>query len=118
MKLKPNQPIAILAQIETGAFSGERLCTVILANGENYSDIVPAHFCWNLDGEPLTEQTVEAQPGLIAAKFIEFVESPKDVDYDQLIVSVLDVFGDTQIIAVGRSIARPRPLCPVLNKND
>lgn len=118
MKLKPNQPIALVAVIDSGVFSGERSCVVTLANGESYREVVPAHFCWDLEGNPLTEQPTEPVSGLVAVRFIEFAESPERVYYDQLIVSIMNVLGETQTIAVDKSIARPRPLCPVLNKDD
>lgn len=92
--------VALPCKLFPGAFSGERLFEIKLANGDSYSSLAPRHFCWNAAGRLVqeTEPTAETD-GMIAARVVA------ELDDGQVQVEV----PDAEVIAVDRSQVRPRP---------
>ena len=94
--------IALACIISPGAFSGERVFRVKLANSDFYIGISPREFCWNDHGS-LVEKN-EPKPGSeidgkIAARLLRTTED------GQLIVEV----PDGQSIFVDREVVQKRP---------
>jgi hypothetical protein len=99
MKLSEGQPVALECKLSHGAFSGERVFKVKLADGDSYNSLTPYQFCWNDNGclveknEPTTEIS-----GMVAARIVDF-------DDHQVIVEV----PDGEIIAVEHDTVKDRP---------
>lgn len=92
--------VAIPCKLSPGAFSGERIFEVKLANGETYSSLAPRQFCWTSAGKIVSEKEPTATTdGMIAARIVASVEG------DQLQVEV----PDGEVIAVDKSIVQSRP---------
>ena len=92
--------VALNANIEPGAFSGERIFEVILANGEKYRSLAPRQFCWNHQGKLLKEDEPTARiEGMIAARIVDYIED------SQVLVEV----PDGEIIAVDQQSIQSRP---------
>jgi hypothetical protein len=94
------QLVSLKCKVAPGAFSGERIFTVALADGKIYRSLVPRQFCWNAEGRIVTENEPTSEvDGFIAARIIDAD------DADQPIVEV----PNGEIIAVGREIVQKRP---------
>jgi hypothetical protein len=99
MSLSRRQLVALPCKLAPGAFSGERVFEVELADGTKYRSLAPRQFCWvggKLVGEK--EPTGEAA-GLIAAKVVD------ETSDGQVIVEV----PDGEVIAVDAGTVRERP---------
>jgi hypothetical protein len=100
-----NTLVALPCKLSAGAFSGERVIDVKLADGRGYTSVASRHFCWDDsgrlvgEGEPSTEVD-----GMVAARVLE------ELDEDQVAVEIPD--GD--FIAVDRAEVQPRatPIAP------
>lgn len=92
--------VAIPCNISPGAFSGERVFEVQLANGESYTSLAPRQFCWSANGKLVEERepTTKAK-GMIAARIVA------EIDDTQIQIEV----PDGEVIAVDRSQVKPRP---------
>jgi hypothetical protein len=100
MVYSDRQLVAIQCQVEPGGFSGERLFTVQLANGEDYVSVAPRQFCWNSNGNLVAiNEPASKVNGLVAARVLE------ELEHSQVLVEV----PDGQIIAVDRSKVQRRP---------
>ena len=92
--------VALSAYIEPGAFSGERLFEVVMANGEKYRSLAPRQFCWNYQEKLLREDEPTAKiEGMIAARIVDYIEG------SQVLVEV----PDGEIIAVDQESIKSRP---------
>lgn len=98
--------IALDSKISPGAFSGERLFSVRLANDENYVGLAPREFCWNEDdvlvGKNEPEKSIN---GKVAARVV------REVDPEQFVVEV----PDGTCIAVDKKIINARPTSIEIN---
>ena len=93
------QLVAIRCKIAPGAFSGERIFSVNLANDEKYRSLAPRQFCWNSKKQLVQEHEPQEEiEGLIAARIVEDIEG-------QLIVEI----PDGNIIAVREELVEKRP---------
>jgi hypothetical protein len=100
------QLVAIKCIVAPGAFSGERLFNVQLANGESYGSLAPRQFCWNSGGAIVAiDEPTTAIDGYVAARVVE------EIDATQALVEV----PDGQIIAVdiGSVVSRPTSIRPL-----
>jgi hypothetical protein len=94
--------IAVTCIISPGAFSGERVFRVKLANSDFYVGISPREFCWNDHGllveknEPEYGSEIE---GKIAARLL------RTIDNDQIIVEVPD--GQSIVVDSQTIVKRP-----------
>lgn len=50
-----NRLVAVPCTIAPGAFSGERIFSLTLANGEQYASLAPRFFCWNTEDQLVQE---------------------------------------------------------------
>lgn len=93
--------VAIRSKIIRGAFSGERIFELKLADNTSYRSVAPRHFFWNDQGSILLkdEPADELEDGLVAARFVDYV------DDNQWIVEV----PDGEVIAVDGEDVRDRP---------
>jgi hypothetical protein len=97
--------VAIPCRLAPGAFSGERIFEVRMANGQTYTGVAPRHFCWNARGSLVGEDEPTAEvDGKVAAKVVE------EIDDEQTAVEV----PDGAVIAVdnGQVQRRPTPIMP------
>jgi hypothetical protein len=93
------QLVALTCKVSPGAFSGERIFKVTLANSEPYEGLAPRQFCWNGQNRLVAENEPQAEiNGMVAARVIDSVD-------DQMIVEV----PDGEIIAVDKTNVKPRP---------
>jgi hypothetical protein len=92
--------VALPCKLAPGAFSGERIFEVRLADGQRYRSVAPRQFCWNSEGQLVDERepTNEIQ-GWVAARIVD------QIDPDQLLVEV----PDSEVIAVDNTLIEPRP---------
>jgi hypothetical protein len=94
------QFVALTCKVSPGAFSGERIFQVNLANGQPYRSLAPRQFCWNTDNRLVAENEPQNEiDGMIAARVIDSIEN------DQMIVEV----PDGEIIAVDKNLVKTRP---------
>ncbi len=97
--------IAIPCKLSPGAFSGERVIEVRLADGQIYTSLVPRDFCWNAEGKLVGEDepTTEVD-GMVAGRMVD------ELPDDQVAVEI----PDGEVIAVDRSEVklRPTPILP------
>ena len=93
--------IAVPCQLFPGAFSGERVFVVALANGDSYRSGGPREFCWNARGELVgpVQPPAEGEDGFLAARMVE------QLDGEQVAVEI----PDGEVIAVPRDSIRARP---------
>jgi hypothetical protein len=92
--------VAIPCNLSPGAFSGERVFEVQLANGERYTSLAPRQFCWTADGKLVGEREPTSKTrGMIAARIVT------DIDETQIQVEI----PDGEVIAVDRIQIKPRP---------
>jgi hypothetical protein len=97
--------IALNAIIESGAFSGEILFDVLLANGERYQSIAPRQFCWDSDNQYLVGNSfIGNRNGMIAARIIDII------DAYQVLVEVPD--GNVITVALDDIKKRPTKIEP------
>jgi len=98
--------VAIRSKIIQGGFSSERIFEVKLADNTSYRSVAPCHFFWKDQRSLLSEDelTDELEDGLVAARFIDYV------DDNQWIVEV----PDGEAIAVDEKDVRgcPTPIIP------
>ncbi len=92
--------VALPCKLAPGAFSGERVFEVDLANGETYRSLAPRPFCWNARGQLVAqaEPAVES-PGMVAARIVD------RIDDGQVLVEV----PDGEVIAVDEKTVKQRP---------
>jgi hypothetical protein len=92
--------VAIPCKLAPGAFSGERVFEVQLADGSKYTSLAPRQFCWNAAGQLVGEREPSASTdGSIAARIVERVEG------NQVQVEV----PDGEVIAVDEKQIKARP---------
>lgn len=92
--------VAIPCQLAPGAFSGERVFSVQLADGQTYTSLAPRQFCWNADGRLVgPHEPTDAVQGLVAARIVDWI------DDRQLQAEV----PDGEVIAVDAESVKPRP---------
>jgi len=83
-----------------GGFSGERVFTISLANGEPYESVAPRDFFWNASGQLIGDSQPDVrQKGMIAARVIDQLED------DQVLVEI----PDGEVIAVAGDLIKERP---------
>jgi hypothetical protein len=93
------QLVAIYCKISPGAFSGERVFSIDLANGDKYKSLAPRQFCWNGQNQIVEKDEPQSEiEGLIAARIVEDIEG-------QFIVEI----PDGNIIAVKKELVEKRP---------
>jgi hypothetical protein len=81
-------------------FSSERVFTIRMANGETYKGLAPRFFCWNAQGNLISEdEPTQEVDGKIAARIID------ELDAGQFAVEV----PDGEVIAVTKDQILPRP---------
>lgn len=92
--------VALPCKLSPGAFSGERIFDVKMADGHLYTGVAPHHFCWNAKGTIVGEGEPDSEEeGEIAAKVVE------QIDDNQIAVEV----PDGEVIAVDKDQIRDRP---------
>ena len=98
--------VAILCKIYPGAFSGERVIELQLANGESYQGVTPRHFCWNANGDLIGEKEPSGGEigGLVAARLIE------EIDDRQSSVEIPN--GEVIAVKSNQIKMRPTPIVP------
>ncbi|HKI38479.1 MAG TPA: hypothetical protein VKA46_41910 [Gemmataceae bacterium] len=99
MSIFDRRLVALDCQLAPGAFSGERIFEVELADGSKYRSLAPRQFCW-VNGKlvGVTEPATETA-GLVAAKVVDQTED------GQVIVEV----PDGEVIAVDAARVKDRP---------
>jgi hypothetical protein len=100
-----NTLVALPCKLSPGAFSGERVIDVQLADGQIYTSVAPRHFCWNASGRLVGEKEPLAEvDGMVAARVIE------DLDENQVAVEIPD--GEVIAVDKGQVKSRPTPITP------
>lgn len=95
-----NTLVALPCKLSPGAFSGERVIDIELANGQIYTSVAPRHFCWNASGKLVGEREPSTEvDGMVAARVID------ELDENQFAVEI----PDGEVIAVDRGLVRDRP---------
>ncbi len=92
--------VALPCHLAPGAFSGERVFSVRMANGHEYVSLAPRQFCWNQSGQLVDRhEPGNAAEGMVAARVVN------EPDALQVFVEV----PDGEVIAVDRELVRSRP---------
>jgi hypothetical protein len=95
-----NTLVALPCKLSPGAFSGERVIDVKLADGQVYTSVAPRHFCWGASRRLVGEREPSTEvDGMVAARVIE------ELDGHQVAVEI----PDGEIIAVDQAEVQPRP---------
>jgi hypothetical protein len=74
LKMNRGQMVLVACTIEAGAFSGERVFRLATAQREEYSGVVPSHYCFDSKRRPLgRDQPPRGKPinGFIEAFLVE-----------------------------------------------
>lgn len=105
-----NKPIALKCRIRAGAFSGEKVYTLKLANGTERCSLVPTSHCWTVDGKPIgPNEPVEEIDGMVEARFIQ--RGPHPENRHSIWVEV-PAHMDSESIAIHENLVVPRPGSP------
>jgi hypothetical protein len=90
---------ALRGTIWQGAFSGERVFEIALADGKPYRGVVPVHYCWDDAGKPLGRDEPRSKiRGWIACRVLGRID-------DVPVVSIPD--GEVVPVAEETIIERP-----------
>jgi hypothetical protein len=66
---------ALRGRIAPGAFSGERVFEITLADGETYRGVAPVHYCWDAAGRPFgLDEPAAPIPGTVACRRLETID--------------------------------------------
>ena len=67
---------ALRGTIWRGAFSGERVFEIALADGRTYRGVAPVHYCWDDEGRPLgPNEPAEKIRGGIACRVLGRIDN-------------------------------------------
>jgi hypothetical protein len=94
--------IAVECILARGVFSTDRTFKVKMANGETYSGLAPDHYCWNAQGQIVSQGEPSGEAlGKVAARIVD----ADDVPEGQVAVEV----PDGTVLAVRPHQIGPRP---------
>src|SRR5687768_1038150 len=91
---------ALQGRIAPGAFSGERVFEITLADGQTYRGVAPVHYCWDAEGHTFgPDEPAAPIPGAVACRWLETIEG-------QPVVSIPD--GEVVRVDQHSIVDRPR----------